>query len=149
MTMTATKPKLTLVSTTFLTSRFDRGIIAEIGGVEEAISSSEDIDLLTAKQWRGPKGPDGPLLINGRPNIFYVPAPVVLIDDNHFKSTDLGGGEITEELEDPAYLFFKDGRWYVLRAIIVFWYEDIWHKIPIPVELHGLWNAGGKVFYHE
>lgn len=105
----------------------DCDIICNNGGVQNSISSHQDIWAMMEAQPNGPKSNAGPLLTNGWSNIFYIPQSVTWLSDNSFSYLNGLTAQVdVEEIEDRQYLFLVKGQWYVLRAVRVQWVDDGW-----------------------
>lgn len=125
---------------------FDRDIVERVGGVRKAIVSLEEVwgemtrPITTTRAQRN-------RLIKDRRNIFYVPQAVNELGENYFSYTDLETSRMIEEVVMlPQSLFRIQNRWFVLRAVRVFWSDGGWHVFADSVG-HPDGRSGGNLVF--
>ncbi len=91
-----------------------REIIMCLGDAQSVSVTLAEVFLLAQRQRDGKQ--DGPLLINGAENIFYVPQLITSCLLGHISYFDDQGKKHEEEVR-PRYIFKVNGRCYVLRGV--------------------------------
>ncbi|OHA81110.1 MAG: hypothetical protein A2675_00825 [Candidatus Yonathbacteria bacterium RIFCSPHIGHO2_01_FULL_51_10] len=110
----------------------DTPIIAELGGRELATTGLTQVYSYMEQQ--------------KAEGVFYVPQAVIKLEGNRFSYTNKAGETITEEVANPEHLFEMNGKWYVLRAVNVYWYDVGWNVDASSVEDPRAWGDVNRVF---